>query len=406
MTVEGPLRRRPDVWWLERDGEVLAYEPGRRRLHRLNPTAAAVWTRLEGDRSLDGIAKALAQEYDAPVTTVAADVAVLVADLRDEGLLTTPPRGGPPAPAPSAFSPPRTDGLARTADRLLRERRWAHELGPFRGLDFTFTVRLDDDTAARQLARILAPLTDPRASPDHQYSLRIAPGDIRLSLDGRRLGRFARSDTAVGHLLWHVNRMTIDGDVRRTVFHAAGLVDRGKGVLLPAATNSGKSTLAAALIGDGLGYLSDEAVAFAPDHDLLLPFPRALTLDRRSLTLLGIEDEHPVVTEHHVAPEAVRPGASSGPAPLSLVVSPSYERGATTESTRLGVLDALGLLLESAFHLQPGRIGFDRLVDVATEVPAYTLVFDDLADARRTIARLADASALDRRAPDPEPVAD
>ena len=51
---------------------------------------------------------------------------------------------------------------------------------------------------------------------------------------------------------------SVPGDL---VFHAGAVSDGRTAVLLPAASNHGKSTLTAALVRDGLQYLTDEAAA-------------------------------------------------------------------------------------------------------------------------------------------------
>jgi hypothetical protein len=40
--------RRPDVEWLELDGEAVLYDPTAHALHRLNTGATAVWAASDG----------------------------------------------------------------------------------------------------------------------------------------------------------------------------------------------------------------------------------------------------------------------------------------------------------------------------------------------------------------------
>ena len=47
------------------------------------------------------------------------------------------------------------------------------------------------------------------------------------------------------------------------LFHAAALTWQSRGILLPAFTGAGKSTLTAWLLGQGFSYLTDE-LAFVP----------------------------------------------------------------------------------------------------------------------------------------------
>lgn len=70
---------------IELDGEYVVYDGT--RLHRLDPTAAAVWALVDGRTAEDAIVKRLSKAYGAPREQVATDVAALLAALRTAGLL-------------------------------------------------------------------------------------------------------------------------------------------------------------------------------------------------------------------------------------------------------------------------------------------------------------------------------
>jgi pyrroloquinoline quinone biosynthesis protein D len=53
----------------------------------LNPVAAEVLRRCDGIASFGSLVAALAKEFDAPPERIAADVAKLLADLREKGLV-------------------------------------------------------------------------------------------------------------------------------------------------------------------------------------------------------------------------------------------------------------------------------------------------------------------------------
>ncbi len=71
----------------EIDGDIVLYDPVRRRYYELNPTAGDVWRLATGTYDLDELAGLLAAAYGAPRDRVRADVAAAVAMLRDAGLL-------------------------------------------------------------------------------------------------------------------------------------------------------------------------------------------------------------------------------------------------------------------------------------------------------------------------------
>ncbi len=53
----------------------------------LEGTARATWLRIDGTCDLPGLTAALAEEFDAPAATLAADVATFIAELGRAGLV-------------------------------------------------------------------------------------------------------------------------------------------------------------------------------------------------------------------------------------------------------------------------------------------------------------------------------
>jgi hypothetical protein len=88
-------------------------------------------------------------------------------------------------------------------------------------------------------------------------------------------------------------RLEPDGDVRALIesvgdlvgrelgergiypIHAASLSHEGEGLILTGPSGAGKTTLCLALLGRGLGFLSDEYALSLPDARTIAPFPRA-----------------------------------------------------------------------------------------------------------------------------------
>ncbi len=85
------LRPAPDLHVEHIDGETVVYDPLRRDLHLLDTRATAVWDLLDGTRTLDEVCTELAAVFGAPVEVLRADLPVVVADLRERGLLASAP---------------------------------------------------------------------------------------------------------------------------------------------------------------------------------------------------------------------------------------------------------------------------------------------------------------------------
>jgi hypothetical protein len=89
------LERHPDVAWQRVQGEVVLLHCRSRRLLGLNPTAARTWDLLDGRRTLDEIASAIACEFGAPPAAVAADVMTFASALAERELCRIVPDQSP-----------------------------------------------------------------------------------------------------------------------------------------------------------------------------------------------------------------------------------------------------------------------------------------------------------------------
>lgn len=80
-------RARADVASVELDGEVVLYDDRSRRLHRLNPTAAALWRCLDGSVPLRQIAADIADVYKVGESVVLPQVITIAHSFARQGLL-------------------------------------------------------------------------------------------------------------------------------------------------------------------------------------------------------------------------------------------------------------------------------------------------------------------------------
>ena len=129
---------------------------------------------------------------------------------------------------------------------------------------------------------MLRPLASPVADAEgwERFVVVRRDGLIALTSDCSPPAEFAHEGQLVDHLQWLVNSRAIDEvSTRGTGLHAAALQRDGLTLLCPAASEHGKSTLAALMVRDGWTYLSDEAIEIEPSSGHLLPYPKAITLD-------------------------------------------------------------------------------------------------------------------------------
>jgi len=271
-------------------------------------------------------------------------------------------------------------------------------VGPvYAGLSFRFGVRCAHAELARHLEAVLAPLRSV-GTADHWYSVDItSQGRIEVRVDGVRVAGARDAGNAAAWLLWHVNRAVIDASPEYLQLHAASVSMGGRALVFPGSPGSGKTTLAAALVQRGLGYLTDELVALADDDLTIVPFPKSLAFDEGSIAALWgpagppghaevVGPELPGTEKVHVVPACIRAEANAGACPARMVVAPRYLRGASTRLARLDAADALMTLVTNTVNLEcHGSAGLRRLAVLAERGSCYRLEFSDLDEACRLV---------------------
>lgn len=286
--------------------------------------------------------------------------------------------------------------------------RWQGDM-TCRVLSYFFYLRWNWRAAGAYARHVFGPFAVPPFPPEELDPPTPGnPGSYSLvdtrSGDGRRFrllyGDYEMTATAeerevFQRLFWHVNleAMRRTGDF--LLVHAGAVVTpSGGGVLLPGGSGSGKTSLVAALVRRGFGYLSDEAGAIDPVSRRLFPYPKALAIKPGVFDhfpdLQAREDPHlPASGTWHVRPEELRPAAVARPCQLGLVIFPRY---GTTE-TQLTAIRLAEAVYEAArdtmnLSLYGGR-ALRLLADVFPNARTYRLDFRDLAEAVEVIEELA-----------------
>lgn len=370
------LHKRSDVGEGEVDGALLLFSATERRLHQLNPTAAAIWRAVDDTRTVADVVDAVAAAYDVDSPTIEPDVCEVLLRLRDGGLLLDdrdvqerlPPARESRIPAPA------TDSF---------------RIGPMAALDTTLFI--DVDRSAPESAILIAVLGDALAPLTAQHGSHVnldrSAGPVSLlearhhddgwtiiRNDNEVISRATR-DRAVRTLLAEVNAIALEGMTNALVFHAAAIDFPAGVVMFPGVSNAGKSTLAAQLVEHGYGYLTDEAAALAASGEVQ-PFHKSLCLERGAQALL------PTLAPRHggtsgvwdVDPRRIGPGRLSDGGPLTAIVFPRFVVGGDLSMRALAPIEAIELLLANAFdfaHL--GAVAFERLAELATSVPCHAL---------------------------------
>lgn len=408
MTTRRPLRRAGEVHRAPVGDGLLLVDPVLVRAHGLNATATVIWDRLDGDPDLETVVARVATAFGLAPASVRDGVADAIDRFVEEGLVTDPDdctSRAAPSTLPGQFTNvPSTDEAVPDGHAELP---WLDPIGPFRGLDVTFDLVTTDADIARYLAEVWSPLAVGPAEPPPTRVRRYAvsghrpdgPPDHLVALDGRVVDRAGSPSAAVALVVWHANQLVSTESARLLQIHASAVTIDGAAVVLPAVMNSGKSTLAAALVASGAGYLTDEAVALDPDTGLILPYPKAITLDPGSWPLFP-DLEPPVQrslpelahAKWYVDPSSIRADAIAPATAPSALVFPTYDPTRAGALEPLAPVDAAAELARHCFNLRAlGQAGVDLVARLASSLPAAALTVRDLqegVDAVRHAARL------------------
>jgi PqqD family protein of HPr-rel-A system len=370
------------------DGEEVVYDPIRREAHLLNPTASLLLSRCDGQTAIGALLDELEDAFGADRATLEADLGVALADFRARRLV------GPDPSAAEVPSVPRPQPeLAPTTEPLVVPGRWAVESPIVHALGSRVRVRSDEPLVGRYVDQVLRPLLGPEDDrPVHTFDVVVGgPGPIRLLLDGTEVGATTTLDAAMSYLQWNLNQLAIDEAEGAVLLHASAVRSGPRIAVFPAASNSGKSTLAAGLVRAGLGYLTDEAVAVGLDTGAVTAYPKPLSLDPGSWSLFpGLEPrvegtaETFFSNEWHLDARALHPGAVE-PAPdarIALVAFPTYVPGARTAFEPVGRAEGLLLLLQNSFNMASALgPGLAALTAIAADATVVRLTVGDLDEA-------------------------
>jgi hypothetical protein len=265
------------------------------------------------------------------------------------------------------------------------------------GYDFSLTVR-GHATLAATLEPLLAALP-PAEGACARWVIEPAPNDVRqwrFAVDGAGIATTA-PEHLVGVVVHTLNRRAVES-WEGVACHAGGVSRDGLGVLLPADMESGKSTLTTGLVRAGFDYFSDEAVGFRPGSPVMVPYPKAISLDPGSWFLFpDLEPRADFATDAYrakqwqVPPGAIRTDPVAAPCPVRLVVFPRYVDDGATALTPMSRAEAVVELAKNTFGFDAKpRAALEDLAHLARASECFRLDVADLGEAVTIVESLVD----------------
>lgn len=293
-----------------------------------------------------------------------------------------------------------------TASILLGRRTWEHVTSRHVALGWDFGIRTNVAALGRHLGSVFREMAR-EGEPEHWYSFVVDERDgwtrHRIYRDGSRILDTPDPARAFLYLLWDVNQRMFRTTDDKVLVHASVVEYEGRGVVMSAPSESGKTTLSLGLVERGLGYLTDEAAAFDPETLLIHPFPKSFSVDVGAQPFLQRHKPKAdrSITDYlhgqwQVTPESVRAGATSGPVLPGWIVLPRYVNGGETQLAPVSRAEALTLLMEQCLNLHVhGRYAFERLAEIVRRSRCFQLIMGDLDSACDTMLVMLAEGPLD-----------
>jgi hypothetical protein len=358
------------VWEFSFGDFLVLSPPGAGELYLANQSAAYAWQLLRDSKSLPEAALAFANRYDIPVTVAARDLHEVWREWERTLFASTPSPASVPPPSPpldcSSHLFSRLYGLfGKTIRVILDDRDLIAEISPRIESLLAPSDSLPDATLHATVSGCTYHVFSGAAwvcSRDH-------PADARVAF----LQEFARTAEASHDWI--------------AILHAGACGTEDRCVVFPAATHSGKTTLAAALMHAGMTFYADDSVGLRRDSLRIPSMPFALMIREGSWPAISSRfpefQAGPVYERYGENVRFLHPAfpPQNRNAVAAALVFSRWEAGAGTAIEPLGAAETLMRLNESGFWVEHDRGSIQSVLDWIQSLPSYEMIYSDLDDA-------------------------
>ena len=267
-------------------------------------------------------------------------------------------------------------------------------------LDQHVLVQYGSTDLRHQLAHPLRPFAfSPTHANEPDLILTITPAIESGCYDVACEGRIVGQSSSIAHCFrlveWQLDMFLSAVVSDRLLLHAGAVAKHNMGVIFPAVSGSGKSSLTLALLLEGYEYLSDELAVLDSKTGCISAFPKPLSIKNRDLfpdlitknwfgpsnqeieaARLRLPDYQPVWYIH-----ADELGATicRKAVPVRYIVFPRYAADLSPRLIPLDTNDTLQLLLENSVNFpQFAGKGLNLLTQLAVNATGYRLDSNNL----------------------------
>jgi len=260
----------------------------------------------------------------------------------------------------------------------------------------SFAISLDSAELEAEVVPRVSAIRELHAKPDFTFSLSTVEDLIYLHCGAEFMSAETSVSAARAILLQEiVRRVTaVDNAPRQWLglLHAGACGNRRRCVVFPAASHSGKTTLAAVLMQRGLTFYADDSVALEKETLEIPAMPFGLPIRQGSWPLLA--DLYPgfchlPLYERFGQPvRYLYPPVHQTSVPAAAIVFPRYVQGAELSIHPLNTLEALIRMKEGGFWVENEHASIRAFLDWIESLPCYQMTYSDVHAASRFIANL------------------
>jgi len=364
-----------ETWEFPIEDSLVVARPDVHGLYILNPSARIIWSLRQTGLCHRELVSTYASEFDIPPDVAQRDVESTL-DAWDRSLLL-PERIVTSAVSLNEPPPSSTPFFVRDYTVLNKSVR----------------IVLESAELADEIAPRLESLPASQVPPDLVFRVAARSDGFQVLYDGQCLASETGLSEIRVRLLQEVVRICRGSDCL-AIFHAGACGTDSECVIFPAGSQSGKTTLAAVLMSEGLNFYADDSVLLERDTLTVPVMPFGLTVREGSWDVLAGRfpklQEAPVVSRYGQRVRFLPPAETNSSikgAPVRAIIFVRFDPEARNELTRLDTLEILLRLQQSSFWVAHDKGSIASFLSWLHSTPAFSLDFSDVGEAATMIRR-------------------